>query len=349
PSSISTTTSGRMALSTAKPQTSIFKSAETGMPLRLICAEPGQTDATGWIYWYNQRWFDYTGTTLQEMEGWGWQKVHHPDHVDRVVRKLRHSFDTGEPWEDTFPLRSKDGEYRWFLSRALPIRDEHDRIQHWFGTNTDITERLRAEGQRTILVNELNHRVKNTLATVQAIAAQTLRNANVDSSVRDTFESRLVALSNAHSILTQESWETAEIHDVMARALEPHAGRERLTVHGPSIRLSPKAAIAIAMGMHELATNAVKYGALSNRTGQVAVTWKVDGPKPGTLHLQWKESGGPTVKPPSRKGFGSRLIERNLVYDLNGTAKIDYQPEGIVCTITSKLGTAPGEILKGHS
>lgn len=307
------------------------------------------TDATGWIYWYNQRWFDFTGTTLQEMEGWGWQKVHHPDHVDRVVQKFRHSLDTGEPWEDTFPLRSKEGEYRWFLSRALPIRDEHDRIQHWFGTNTDITERLRAERQRTILINELNHRVKNTLATVQAIAAQTLRNANVDSSVRETLESRLVALSNAHNLLTEERWETAEIHDVMARTLEPHAGPERLRLHGPSVRLSPKAALAIAMGMHELATNAVKYGALSNGTGQVAVTWGVDGPKPGTLHLQWKERGGPTVKPSSRKGFGSRLIERSLQHDLNGKAKIDYQPEGIVCTITSKLGTAPGENPMGQS
>lgn len=302
------------------------------------------TDATGWIYWYNQRWFDYTGTTLQEMEGWGWQKVHHPDHVDRVVRKIRHSFDTGEPWEDTFPLRSKEGEYRWFLSRALPIRDEHGCIQHWFGTNTDITERLKAEQQRTLLINELNHRVKNTLAIVQAIAAQTLRSANVDPSVQETFESRLVALSNAHNILTRESWEAAEIHDIMARTLEPHAGPERLSVHGPSIRLAPKAALAIAMGMHELVTNAVKYGALSNGTGQVAVTWSVDEPKPGMFHLQWKERGGPAVEPPSRKGFGSRLIERNLVHDLNGKATIDYQPEGIVCTITGILRTAPGEM-----
>lgn len=130
----------------------------------------------------------------------------------------------------------------------------------------------------------------------------------------------------------------------MARTLEPHAGPERLSVHGPSIRLAPKAALAIAMGMHELVTNAVKYGALSNGTGQVAVTWSVDEPKPGMFHLQWKERGGPAVEPPSRKGFGSRLIERNLVHDLNGKATIDYQPEGIVCTITGILRTAPGEM-----
>ncbi len=103
------------------------------------------TDASGWIYWYNQRWFDYTGTTLEEMQGWGWQQVHHPEHVDRVTERFRHFLEIGEPWEDTFPLRGKDGVYRWFLSRALPIRDETGRILSWFGTNTDITDRQQAE------------------------------------------------------------------------------------------------------------------------------------------------------------------------------------------------------------
>ena len=102
-------------------------------------------DQSGWIYWYNKRWHDYTGTTLKEMEGWGWQKVHHPDHVDRVVERIRQSFETGEAWEDTFPLRGRDGTYRWFLSRALPIRNEAGEVIRWFGTNTDITEQIEAE------------------------------------------------------------------------------------------------------------------------------------------------------------------------------------------------------------
>jgi PAS domain S-box-containing protein len=104
-------------------------------------------DETGWIFWYNQRWFDYTGTTLEEMQGWGWQQVHHPDHVDRVVEHFHHCFETGEQWEDTFPLRSRDGTYRWFLSRAIPIRDEQGQILRWFGTNTDISDRKQAEEQ----------------------------------------------------------------------------------------------------------------------------------------------------------------------------------------------------------
>ena len=110
------------------------------------------TDATGWIFWYNQRWFDYTGTTLEEMQGWGWHQVHHPEHVDRVVAKFRHCMETGEPWEDTFPLRGTDGSYRWFLSRAVPIRDLQGNVLRWCGTNTDITDRLNAEAERECLL-----------------------------------------------------------------------------------------------------------------------------------------------------------------------------------------------------
>jgi PAS domain S-box-containing protein len=110
------------------------------------------TDASGGIFWYNQRWFDYTGTTLEEMQGWGWQQVHHPEHVDRVVAKFRRCIETGEPWEDTFPLRGKDGSYRWFLSRAVPIRDAQGNVLRWCGTNTDITDRLNAEAERERLL-----------------------------------------------------------------------------------------------------------------------------------------------------------------------------------------------------
>jgi PAS domain S-box-containing protein len=117
-------------------------------------------DRSGWIYWYNKRWHDYTGTTLKEMEGWGWQKVHHPDHVERVVQRIRQSFETGTPWEDTFPLRRRDGNYRWFLSRALPIRNEIGEVIRWFGTNTDITEQIEAEKALRELNETLEQRVE---------------------------------------------------------------------------------------------------------------------------------------------------------------------------------------------
>jgi len=127
-------------------------------------------DAQGWIYWYNKRWHDYTGTTLEEMQGWGWQKVHHPEHVDRVVQRIRQSFETGTAWEDTFPLRSKDGTYRWFLSRALPIRNEAGEVVRWFGTNTDVTEQLEAEKA----LRESEQEVRNAKDAAEA-ALQNLR------------------------------------------------------------------------------------------------------------------------------------------------------------------------------
>ncbi len=116
-------------------------------------------DAGGSIHWYNQRWYDFTGTTLDEMRGWGWTKVHHPDHVERVVGRIRHCFETGEPWEDTFPMRGADGNYRWFLSRALPIRHDDGSVAGWFGTNTDITEQLKAEEA----IRESEHRLRRAL------------------------------------------------------------------------------------------------------------------------------------------------------------------------------------------
>jgi PAS domain S-box-containing protein len=199
----------------------------------------------------------------------------------------------------------------------------------------DITSRRRADEQRTLLINELNHRVKNTLATVQAIASQTFSGAKADPVAKEAFEARLIALSNAHSVLTEQSWEAAEMHQIVEQAMLPHADKQRFGIDGPPIRLKPRAAVAIAMGIHELATNAAKYGALTNGTGHVSIRWDVE--DSSRLSLRWQESGGPAVKTPERRGFGSRLIERNLSHDLDGAAKIDYLADGVVCVITGNL------------
>jgi len=127
-------------------------------------------DETGSIFWYNQRWYDYTDTTLEEMEGWGWQKVHHPDHVARVVAKISACFQSGTPWEDTFPLRGKDGTYRWFLSRAIPIRDASGKVMRWFGTNTDVTEQRRLEQQKDDFISIASHELKTPVTSAKAYA-----------------------------------------------------------------------------------------------------------------------------------------------------------------------------------
>jgi two-component sensor histidine kinase len=208
----------------------------------------------------------------------------------------------------------------------------------------DITERKRWEEHQQLLINELNHRVKNTLATVQSIASQTLRNARSMEEAGSAMEARLLALSRAHDVLTRENWESASLEEIIKEALAPyrHEREDRLRVAGPDVRFSPRMALAIAMALQELATNAIKYGALSNSSGKVRIEWAIS---PRTepddsetrLRLTWTESGGPVVAPPSRWGFGARLIERSLAQDLNGEVRIEFAPEGITCTVDAPL------------
>jgi two-component sensor histidine kinase len=200
-------------------------------------------------------------------------------------------------------------------------------------------EKRAAEHQR-LLIDELNHRVKNTLATVQSISAQTLRTADTKEDAQDALEKRLLALSRAHDVLTRESWDGADLVEVIEKALEPYqnSGESRVLITGPHVRVTPRMSLALAMAMHELATNAVKYGALSNKTGTIEVSWNVqNGDAPPRLALKWTEAGGPPVVAPRRRGFGSRLIERTLANDLDGQVEIAFAPAGVVCTVDAPV------------
>ncbi len=189
-----------------------------------------------------------------------------------------------------------------------------------------------------LLINELNHRVKNTLATVQSIATQTLRSSQTTEQARRAIEERLLALSRVHDVLTRESWEGAGLAEIVAQAMAPyrHDRDDRLRMQGPEVRLSPRMALAIAMALQELATNAVKYGALSNETGTIAITWCLE-EEGKRLRLHWQEAGGPPVRAPERRGFGTRLIERSLAQDLDGRVEITFAPAGLVCTVDAPL------------
>jgi PAS domain S-box-containing protein len=239
--------------------------------------------------------------------------------------------------EEEYTFVFADGRVHTLLSSAAPLQDDAGRIVGAVSVGLDITERKRAEEQRVLLVHELNHRVKNTLATVQAIAVQSLRGTGSPEAARDTFTARLMALAAAHDVLTRESWEGADLVDVAAGAVEPHrvAGSDRFELSGPSVRLTPSMALSIAMALHELATNAAKYGALSNESGRITLAWRVDG---ATLRLEWREHGGPPVTAPTRRGFGTRLIERGLSAELGGEVRLAFEPDGVVCTMVAPLG-----------
>ncbi|WP_439374064.1 sensor histidine kinase [Bradyrhizobium sp. PMVTL-01] len=196
----------------------------------------------------------------------------------------------------------------------------------------------RGEMLHDLLIEELNHRVKNTLALMQAIAVQTFRSASRDE--RAKFEGRLGALAEAHNLLSQEKWAGSELRDVIARALQPFLlnSPDRIRMAGPAVPLSPRLAVVLSMIVHEIATNAAKYGALSNETGRVTLDWEIiaETPKP-RLRLIWTEMGGPPVTAPVRRGFGSRLIERSARDQLGGEATVDFLPRGVVCTVTCTL------------
>jgi two-component system CheB/CheR fusion protein len=235
--------------------------------------------------------------------------------------------------------RRKDGSPIDISLTVSPIRDSDGTIIGASKIARDITERKQAEQRQQLLVGEVKHRIKNLLATVQAIARQTLRGAPV--AERDAFIDRLMALANAQDLLTLERWNRAPLHEVVNRALRPFEARHnaRFLTKGPEdVWVDAQRASLLTMALHELGTNAVKYGALSNGRGLVDFTWEIVGEEEDgqSVRLTWRELGGPPVAPPERKGFGSFLIERALQGG-GGNARLDFNPNGLICSLEVAL------------
>jgi two-component sensor histidine kinase len=231
-----------------------------------------------------------------------------------------------------------------------------DRARTWtegeLGFIKEVAERTRTSVERTrnaaalleserhlkLMVLELNHRVKNSLATVQGIAAQTLRNESPGPVEREAFMERISALAVAHDILTQEQWDGLNVREIARGVLGALQGAgTRIVLSGPDLLLTPKAGLALAMAFHELGTNALKYGALSVPTGEIALTWFAPSADRENLTVEWSERGGPAVVPPNRRGFGSRLLERGLAAEINGQVEMSFPPTGVRCVITGKM------------
>jgi PAS domain S-box-containing protein len=298
-------------------------------------------DHTGKCTYLNKALRDFWGVSFEQMATFDWTSTIHPEDRAALFDGFGRAMETHTPFAVEARYRRADGEYRMLGTQARPRFGPLGEFVGMIGINVDVTERKRAEEQRTLLINELNHRVKNTLATVQSLASQTLRNTERSADARPMFEARLLALSRAHDVLTRQSWQGASLREVVDRALEPfRTGNDRIRVEGVDVRLSPKQALALSMALHELATNAAKYGALSNDGGRIEVAWRVALDGGAELQLTWTESGGPPVVPPARTGFGSRLIQRSLALDLGGATSIEYRPQGLVCVIKTPVETA---------
>lgn len=248
--------------------------------------------------------------------------------------------------------QAKDGRLVEVSLTISPVKDESGKVVGASKIARDISEtkkmqqamqeeieqRRKAEAGQQLLLNEIKHRVKNTLTTVQALASQSFKRAPKDE--REAFTARILTLSNAHDLLTQKNWNAASVAEASERAIQPFAdGRvERIKLSGPEAQLAPNKVLLLSMLLHELGTNALKYGALSNSTGSIRFDWglaSTQDDKPA-LRFHWQESGGPPVKAPSRKGFGSRLLERALAAE-NGCAELEFEPVGLHCTFMVPL------------
>jgi len=275
-------------------------------------------------------------------------KAIHPDDVSKVLTGRASITADALGYVEYRITRPDNGELRWIARRGEAIADAQHDVVRFAGVIYDITDRRNAEEALTnqakhqrLLINELNHRVKNTLAIVQSLAQQTFKGDAPLPGARKAFEARLTSLAAAHNLLTQKNWEQASLNDAVRVSVAATAGTsaQRVTIEGPEILLDPQTAVTLTMAIHELSTNALKYGALSNDTGEVAVQWTiVDHPgSRARMHFSWKESGGPAVEAPLKRGFGSRLIERGIASELRGTVQLTFEPAGVVCTIDAPL------------
>jgi PAS domain S-box-containing protein len=290
----------------------------------------------GELNYLNRRWYEYSGQTPDQALPTGWVDAVHPEDVERVLTVWAETRARGEGYQIECRFRRRDGVYRWYMVRADPM-SAAGKVLAWVGTSIDIHDLKGAEERQALLINELNHRVKNTLATVQALAAQILQASPEPEHFREGFEDRLIGLAQAHDLLTAGKWAGAPLSEVVDRALAPWCSA-RIEAGGPDVWLDPQQALSISMALHELATNAAKYGSLSRPTGKVIIGWTREPRGAGdVVRLHWSERGGPVVTPPLRRGFGSRLLERGLGRELQGSVALDFLPEGASCEITFPL------------
>jgi len=261
------------------------------------------------------------------------------DGVDEeAIASVEAEFTAGGRTEPEIHYQRKDGTEFWASIFVSPVCDERGAVVQHFASFIDLTRHKQDIARAKMMIDELNHRVKNTLATVQAIVTQVLRRPDDPRAMREAIESRIFALSRSHDLLTIGRWQGTGLHDLVDAAMEPFrvaAGlAERFTIHGDNVQLPPSVTLSLAIALHELATNAVKYGAWSNEAGTIAIEWTVAPSEAGErLVVRWIEQGGPPVTAPTHKGFGSWVIERGLSHELGGRVSLDYLPGGVDCRI----------------
>lgn len=284
--------------------------------------------------YFNQRWYEYTGLTKGETDGLAWENPFHPEDRANAWKVWQHSLATGEPYHVEYRLRHHSGEYRWVIGRAQCVRDDDGRITRWYGTCTDIHDLKVAEEARQLLLRELNHRVKNLFSITSGMINMTARTTATVPAMADTLQGRLRALSKAHELVQPaiadgpQAPETGFLGSLIEDILKPHVDVEtRVLLSGPPVEIGLKASTSLALIVHELATNAAKYGAFAGQEGTLAVEWTVID---NSLELRWTEAlAGRQIAPPSSLGFGSKLARTSATQQLGGDIRFDWASDGL--------------------
>jgi PAS domain S-box-containing protein len=305
------------------------------------------TDLDGKVIYWSRFSETLYGWTAEEALGCNILELNTPPgpEAETEVQAILAELQAGRSWSGELWLRRRDGGLFAAQITNSPIHDEHGEFIGIVGVSADVTERHSSERRLRLMVNELNHRVKNTLFTVQAVAAQTFRGAGTIGEAQTALFGRIQALARTHDVLTEERWDGADLREIVDKASMAYGGDDgrRFQIEGPPVRITPQAAVSISLALHELATNAVKHGALSNDLGTISVAWALTPGKrgPTELTLDWIERGGPLVGQPSREGFGMRLLRRGLPADLTGQVDIRYPTEGLTCRIVAPVDPRP--------
>lgn len=299
----------------------------------------------GFHDYYNARWYEFTGVPAGTTDGDEWNGVFHPDDQDRAWAMWRVSLETGEPYEIEYRLRHHSGDYRWTLGRALPVRDAAGKIVRWMGTCTDINDTKKVSEQNEILSRELSHRIKNIFAVIAGLVSLSSRQQPGSKDFAERLRGRIAALGRAHEFVRPHSEDSRpadlpeSLHGIIRQILEPYPALAdgRIRIEGDDLRVDDRGATPIALVVHELATNAAKYGALSSPAGEVAIETGAD---QECLTIEWTERGGPPLlAEPGRTGFGTKLMELSVVNQLGGKIDRAWLEEGLRATIEVRRGT----------
>ena len=301
------------------------------------------SDPTGRVTWFNERWFAYTGQSDEQAQGYGWLDVLHPEDRERSLADFQ-ALNEGKPFSGEHRIRRADGQYRWFLTRAELTRDEAGRTAQCFGAATDVDDLRQLQDQQAVVVAELQHRTRNLITVVRSIAQQTMAASSSLEVFRTQFNDRLAALSRVQGLLSRAEQEPITIGTLVRSeldALGAGALQERIVLDGPEVRIRKGTVQTFALALHELATNARKYGALSTDQGQLTVTWRVHVPEGEGRHLllEWVEQGISQTGADSstRRGYGRELIERALPYVLQAKTSYELGESGLRCSINLPL------------